>query len=68
MPGASELVKDDYVHEICRCGAAELHAVASYMGGVIAQEIIKLVTAQYVPFTDVFIYNGLNCTTMTLKM
>lgn len=67
VPGSSELVKADYVHEMSRCGAAELHMVASFMGGVIAQEVVKLVTGQYVPVDDSFIYNGINCTTTVFK-
>nr|XP_039265716.1 NEDD8-activating enzyme E1 regulatory subunit-like [Styela clava] len=68
VPGSSELVKDDYIHEMTRCGAAELHAVASFMGGIVAHEVIKLITAQYVPFDDTFVYNGINCTTSSFKI
>lgn len=63
LPNASEVIKDDYIHEMVRYGASELHAVASFLGGTVAHEVVKLVTAQYVPFTDTIIYNGLNCTT-----
>ncbi|XP_010583546.1 PREDICTED: NEDD8-activating enzyme E1 regulatory subunit [Haliaeetus leucocephalus] len=31
--GLSVVVKDDYVHEFCRYGAAEPHAIAAFMGG-----------------------------------
>jgi hypothetical protein len=34
-----------------RLGASELHVVASVMGGMAAQEAIKLLTQQFVPFT-----------------
>jgi hypothetical protein len=33
-----------------RLGASELHVVASVMGGMAAQEAIKLLTGQFVPF------------------
>ncbi|GKB51982.1 hybrid signal transduction histidine kinase M, partial [Tanacetum coccineum] len=33
---------EDLINEMCRYGAAELHAVAAYVGGVASQEIIKL--------------------------
>ena len=34
----------------CRLGASELHVIASVMGGMAAQEAIKLLTGQFVPF------------------
>ncbi|KAM7303617.1 NEDD8-activating enzyme E1 regulatory subunit [Ixodes scapularis] len=40
------VAKDDYVHEMCRYGAAEIHTVAAFIGGCGAQEVIKLVTGQ----------------------
>ena len=33
---------EDLINEMCRYGAAELHAVAAYVGGVASQEIIKV--------------------------
>lgn len=30
--GCGTLAKDDYVHEICRYGGAELHSVSSFIG------------------------------------
>lgn len=48
---------------ICRCstryGAAELHAVASLMGGIAAQEAVKLLTHQYVPLNNTYVYVGI---------
>ncbi|GKC10175.1 NEDD8-activating enzyme E1 regulatory subunit AXR1-like protein, partial [Tanacetum coccineum] len=32
---------EDLINEMCRYGAAELHAVAAYVGGVASQEIVK---------------------------
>lgn len=34
---------EDLINEICRFGAAELHAVAAFIGGVASQEVIKVV-------------------------
>ncbi|XP_025115674.1 NEDD8-activating enzyme E1 regulatory subunit-like isoform X2 [Pomacea canaliculata] len=56
--GLAGTVKDDYVHEMCRYGASELHTIAAYMGGVVAQEAIKILTAQFVPINNTYIYNG----------
>ena len=37
----STLTKD-LINEMCRFGAAELHAVAAFIGGIPAQEVIKV--------------------------
>lgn len=60
--GTTLAVRDDLVFEMCRYGAAELHPVASIIGGVASQEVIKLVTGQFVPLNNTYIYNGLNGT------
>ncbi len=52
----------------CRCGGCELHSIAAFLGGCAAQEVIKLVTGQFIPFDNTFIYNGLNATTVTYKI
>ncbi|XP_045544992.1 NEDD8-activating enzyme E1 regulatory subunit isoform X2 [Salmo salar] len=61
-------VKDDYIHEFCRYGAAEPHTVASFLGGSAAQEAIKLITRQFVPFNNTFIYNAMSQTTATFQL
>ena len=53
------VVMDDYVSEFLRCGGGELHSTAAFMGGVASQEIIKLITSQFVPVADTLIYDGL---------
>ena len=68
VPGATEAISDDFIHEICRCGAAEIHSVASYMGGVAAQEIIKVITTQYVPISNSYLYNGMKSTSIMLEV
>ncbi|CAJ0596817.1 unnamed protein product [Cylicocyclus nassatus] len=51
-------VPQNAIAEICRYGAGELHVVASLVGGVVAQEVIKLATNQYVPLDNTFVYDG----------
>jgi amyloid beta precursor protein binding protein 1 len=46
-----------------RFGAAELHVVAAVMGGIAAQEAIKLVTRQFVPLAGTLVYNAMASTT-----
>jgi len=64
----SNLVKDDYVHEVCRYGAAEPHALAALIGGCAAHEAIKLLTKQYVPIDNLFLFNSMTMNTVTLKI
>ncbi|XP_031278694.1 NEDD8-activating enzyme E1 regulatory subunit AXR1-like [Pistacia vera] len=51
---------EDLINEMCRFGAAELHAVAALIGGIASQEVIKLITKQFVPMSGTFIFNGID--------
>ncbi len=53
--------------EMVRFGASELHVVAAIMGGMAAQEAIKLITQQFVPFSGVLLYNAMGSTTSVLE-
>ncbi|XP_066509924.1 NEDD8-activating enzyme E1 regulatory subunit-like [Hoplias malabaricus] len=66
--GLSVSVKDDYIHEFCRYGAAEPHTVAAFLGGAAAQEAIKIITHQFVPFNNTFIYNAMAQTSATFQL
>jgi len=61
-------IKDEIIHEMCRFGASELHNIAAFIGGVASQEVIKLITHQFVPINNTFIFNGIHssCLTETL--
>jgi len=56
---AAEPVKDT-AKEIVRYGATEIHTVAAFMGGVGAQEGLKLLIKQYVPFNNTLLFNGIH--------
>jgi len=43
-----------------RYGAAEIHNIASIVGGTVAQEVIKVVTGQWVALNNTWIFSGLN--------
>jgi NEDD8-activating enzyme E1 regulatory subunit len=61
----NDIVKDtllknpDYATEMTRYGNAEIHNVASVIGGVASQEAVKIITGQYVPIDNTYIYNGI---------
>uniref|UniRef100_H3AMY6 NEDD8-activating enzyme E1 regulatory subunit n=1 Tax=Latimeria chalumnae TaxID=7897 RepID=H3AMY6_LATCH len=66
--GLPVTVKDDYVHEFCRYGAAEPHTVAAFLGGAAAHEVVKIITGQFVPFNNTFIYNAMSQTAATFRL
>jgi amyloid beta precursor protein binding protein 1 len=45
--------------ELTRYGNAEVHTVASVVGGVASQEAVKIITGQYVPLNNTYVYNGI---------
>lgn len=55
------------VHRV-RAGGCEMHCMAAMQGGIIAQEIIKLLTHQYVPLDNTFIFNGIKSTSSSLRL
>uniref|UniRef100_A0A8R1Y0Y6 NEDD8-activating enzyme E1 regulatory subunit n=1 Tax=Onchocerca volvulus TaxID=6282 RepID=A0A8R1Y0Y6_ONCVO len=46
------------IDEMCRYGASELHVIASLIGGIAAQEVIKLITHQYISLDNTLIFDG----------
>lgn len=48
------------VEEVVRYGGCELHATSSVLGGIISQEVVKLVAKQYSPLCNTLILDGLH--------
>jgi amyloid beta precursor protein binding protein 1 len=55
----SEYLTKDHAKEIVRYGGGELHTISALIGGVSAQEAVKIITHQYIPLNNTFIYNGI---------
>jgi len=55
---------------VCRChyGACEFPSVAALIGGVAAQEVIKVITGQFIPLNNTFIYNAIKQTSISLEL
>jgi amyloid beta precursor protein binding protein 1 len=53
---------EEYLSELVRYGGEELHNVAAFLGGVAAQEALKLITIQHVIMNHTLLYNGLHGT------
>ena len=50
-----------------RAGASDMPQMAALLGGVAAQEVIKITTRQYVPLNGTFIFDGLKSTSQTVN-
>eukprot|EP00397_Hematodinium_sp_SG-2012_P027219 GEMP01028585.1.p2 GENE.GEMP01028585.1~~GEMP01028585.1.p2 ORF type:complete len:257 (+),score=49.96 GEMP01028585.1:865-1635(+) len=50
---------DAVLQEFARYGGCEQHATSSFIGGVAAQEAVKLITHIFVPNNHTVLYNGL---------
>lgn len=48
-----------FAQELTRYGQAEIHTIASLVGGVASQEAVKIITGQYVPLNNTYIYQGI---------
>ncbi|XP_062153172.1 NEDD8-activating enzyme E1 regulatory subunit AXR1-like [Alnus glutinosa] len=59
---------EDLINEMCRFGASELHAVAAFIGGIASQEVIKLITRQFVPMSGTFIFSGIDHKSQLLSL
>jgi amyloid beta precursor protein binding protein 1 len=51
-------VNSSFLREIIRFDNAEMHSVASLIGGVASQEVVKLITKQFVPIDGTYVFNG----------
>lgn len=51
-----------------RAPAAELPTTAALMGGIVAQEVIKVITKQYIPIDGVCAVDLVSSTTGTVKV
>lgn len=48
-----------FAQELARYGQAEIHNISSLVGGVASQEAVKIITGQYVPLNNTYVYNGI---------
>lgn len=53
--------------EVVRCSGAELQNIAALLGGVGGQEIIKLITHQYLPLDNTLIFDGISSKTAAFR-
>jgi amyloid beta precursor protein binding protein 1 len=54
---------DNVVQELDRADGAELHNISALTGGMVAQEVIKVITKQYVPVNNTCVFDGITSKT-----
>ena len=58
---------DNVVNELDRADWGELHNIAALTGGMVAQEVIKVITKQYVPVDNSCVFDGIASKTAVFK-
>jgi amyloid beta precursor protein binding protein 1 len=51
-----------------RSNGHELHNIAALMGGIAAQEAVKIISHQYIPAENTILYDGVYSKTACLKL
>ena len=59
---------DDYAKEVCRYGSAELHVVSAILGGIAAQESLKLILGQYIPIAGTYVFDAVHMLGATIAL
>ncbi|KAI9745617.1 MAG: hypothetical protein M1818_001151 [Claussenomyces sp. TS43310] len=56
------------IREVARANRGELHNISALTGGMVAQEIIKIITKQYVPIDNTCVFDGITSRTQIFKI
>lgn len=56
-----EVLKEECCQEIVRHGGSQMHNMAALLGGYGAQEVLKILTRQYLPFSHTVVLDGVHC-------
>lgn len=54
--------------EIARAAGGELHNTSALTGGMVAQEMIKIITKQYIPVDNTCIFDGMTSRAQVLRL
>jgi amyloid beta precursor protein binding protein 1 len=54
--------------EVARASGGELHNISAVMGGMVAQEVIKIITRQYIPVDNTCIFDGIESRSQVLRL
>ena len=67
-PHACKANTQSILAEWVRAAGAELHNISALTGGMVAQEVIKVITKQYVPVDGTCVFDGVRSRTMVFKL
>ncbi|KAK6544781.1 hypothetical protein TWF694_001464 [Orbilia ellipsospora] len=56
------------IGEIVRVGGGELHNISSLAGGIVSQEIIKVITKQYITMNNTIVFDGITSRTEVFEL
>jgi amyloid beta precursor protein binding protein 1 len=54
--------------EVARSAGGELHNISAVTGGMVAQEMIKIITKQYIPIDNTCIFDGIESRCQVLRV
>ena len=54
--------------EVARAQGGELHNISALTGGMAAQEIIKIITKQYIPIDNICVFDGIKSRTQVFRI
>jgi amyloid beta precursor protein binding protein 1 len=54
--------------EVARARGGELHNISALTGGMVAQEVIKIITKQYTPVDNTCIFDGISSRCQVLRL
>ncbi|KAK5998136.1 NEDD8-activating enzyme E1 regulatory subunit [Cladobotryum mycophilum] len=54
--------------EVARAAGGELHNISAVTGGMVAQEVIKIITQQYIPIDNTCIFDGIESRCQVLRL
>ncbi|KAL8873090.1 MAG: hypothetical protein Q9174_001378, partial [Haloplaca sp. 1 TL-2023] len=56
------------LQELIRADGAELHNISALTGGMVAQEVIKVITKQYIPIDNTCVFDGIASKTEVFRI
>jgi amyloid beta precursor protein binding protein 1 len=69
IPGASSNPRVIQIaEEVARANGGELHNISAMTGGMVSQEVIKIITNQYIPIDNTCILDGITSRTQVLRI
>lgn len=58
----------DAAKEVAHAGGGELHNTSALTGGMVAQEMIKIITKQYIPVDNTCTFDGIGSRCQVLRL